>query len=152
MFLCFFFGMTWWQVFLQQNQIMHFNINNIHSAIFKLSVNFFSFLQTSQWWETVRYISAAPQHWGSILCSTWYGGLQPGAQLHCKEGRAMERLQWRETQGESEEVLFIVVTTSTEHWASDRLQREYLLAWRRSSCHGLHCHTTLDCCKALLKS
>lgn len=40
----------------------------------------------------------------------------------------MERLQWRETQGESEEVLFIVVTTSTEHWASDRLQREYLLA------------------------
>jgi len=32
----------------------------------------------------------------------------------------MERLQWRETQGESVEVLFIVATTCTEHWASKR--------------------------------
>lgn len=44
-------------------------------------------------------LSAAHSQGGHLLPASGPGTVQSGAELHCQEGRAVERLQWGKTQG-----------------------------------------------------
>lgn len=56
-------------------------------------------LQIPQQRSYAGHLSAAHGEGGHLLPASGPGTVQSGAELHCQEGRAVERLKWGKTQG-----------------------------------------------------